>query len=141
MGQFLQASPEAGRAFYQQFHDKGTLVMLNLLKFRTKANYSNEPALDPSEEITGAQAYQRYLKGTLPILKKVGGRVIYFGKSHDFLIGPIDEKWDALLLVEYPSMTKFMELAQSEAYQKVAGHRTAALEDSRLLPSNEMKYE
>lgn len=34
-----------------------------------------------------------------------------------------------------------MEFAQNEDYLKYAGHRTAALEDSRLLPTSEVKNE
>jgi len=39
-----------------------------------------------------------------------------------------------VLLVEHPSVEKFLEFAKNENYLKTAGHRTAALEDSRLLP-------
>lgn len=40
-------------------------------------------------------------------------------------------------LVEHESVLKFMEFAQNEDYLKKAGHRTAASEDSRLLPTIE----
>jgi hypothetical protein len=62
---------------------------------------------------------------------------MYYGKSKNFLIGPDTEKWDAVQLVEHESVLKFMEFAQNEDYLKNAGHRTAALDDSRLLPSSE----
>jgi uncharacterized protein (DUF1330 family) len=79
------------------------------------------------------------MKNILPEFKNAGSRIIYFGKSIDFLIGPEPEKWDAVLIVEYESLMKFMELTQNEDYLKNAGHRNAALEDSRLLPSTEIK--
>ena len=50
------------------------------------------------------------------------------------MIGPEAEKWDAMLLVQHESAEKFIAFAQDESYLKIAGHRTAALEDSRLLP-------
>lgn len=54
--------------------------------------------------------------------------------SKHFLIGPSDELWDKVLLVEHESVARFMAFAQDEAYLKYAGHRTASLDDSRLLP-------
>ena len=134
---YIDASPEAGKAFYQNFHDKGKVVMLNLLKFRAIADYSDFEELNPSQEISGEEAYQLYLDSTLPEFEKAGSRIIYYGKSKSFLIGPGTEKWDVVLLVEHESVLKFMEFAKNEDYLKFAGHRTAALEDSRLLPSSE----
>ena len=139
MSKHIDASPEAGKEFYQNFHDKGKVVMLNLLKFRATADYTNLEELEPIKNISGEEAYQLYMDSTLPELEKAGSRIIYFGKSRNFLIGPDSEKWDAVLLVEHESVLKFMEFAQNPDYLKKAGHRTAALEDSRLLPTNEIK--
>ncbi|WP_298346310.1 DUF1330 domain-containing protein [uncultured Algibacter sp.] len=139
MQKYIDATPESGKKFYQDFHNKGKIVMLNLLKFREKADYKNLEQIQPDETISGEEAYKLYMKNTLPELKKAGSRIIYYGKSNDFLIGPESEKWDAILIVEHESVMKFMEFAQSEDYLKNAGHRTAGLEDSRLLPSTEIK--
>lgn len=97
--------------------------------------------LRPEQEISGEEAYQLYLDSTLPPLQEAGSEILYFGKGRDFLIGPETEKWDAILLVKHQSVKKFMEFAQNEDYLKHAGHRTAALEDSRLLPTTEVKNE
>lgn len=139
MEKHISANPESGKRFYKDFHDKGKIVMLNLLKFRQKADYTNLEDIKPDEEISGEQAYQLYMEHISPELQKADGRIIYFGKSKDFLIGPELEKWDAVLIVEYESVIRFMEFAQNKNYLKNAGHRTAALEDSRLLPSTEIK--
>ncbi|GAA0746625.1 DUF1330 domain-containing protein [Gaetbulibacter jejuensis] len=139
MSKYLDASLEAGKEFYKNFKDKGKVLMLNLLKFRVTADYSGIDKLKPNTEISGEEAYQLYIKSTLPELEKAGSRIVYFGRSLNFLIGPESEKWDAILLVEHESVLKFMEFAQNPDYLKNAGHRIAALEDSRLLPSNEIK--
>ncbi|WP_298516093.1 DUF1330 domain-containing protein [uncultured Kordia sp.] len=139
MSNYIDTTPEKGKDFYLNFHDKGKIVMLNLLKFRQKADYSNSEHIKPEEEITGEEAYQLYIKNTLPELEKSGGRIIYYGKSKSFLIGPESEKWDAILVVEHVSVEKFMAFAQNKEYLKTVGHRTAALEDSRLLPSTEIQ--
>ncbi|MBP0903793.1 DUF1330 domain-containing protein [Mariniflexile gromovii] len=139
MNKYIEANADAGKDFYKNFHDKGKIVMLNLLKFREIADYSNFKDLQPPTKISGEEAYQLYLGGILLELKKAGSRIIYFGKSQNFLIGPDSEKWDAVLLVEHESVLKFMEFAQQPAYLEKAGHRIAALEDSRLLPTTEIK--
>ena len=59
--------------------------------------------------------------------------------STNFLIGPNDEYWDAVLLVKQNSVNSFIAFESNEAYMKGISHRTAALEDSRLLPVTETK--
>ncbi|MEM6631243.1 MAG: DUF1330 domain-containing protein [Bacteroidota bacterium] len=130
----IHPKPEAGKAFFQQYQDKGKVVMLNLLKFREIADYSRSPELTPEKEISGKEAYDRYAQHVFPLLQKAGGKVLFYGNSGDFLIGPESEKWDTVILVEHESAVKFVAFSQDEAYLEIAGHRTAALADSRLLP-------
>ena len=138
MNKYINSNAELGKKFYQDFHDKGNIVLLNLLKFRESADYTNLDEIRPNKEISGEEAYHLYMEKTLPELEKAGSRIIYYGKSNHYLIGPNTEKWDAVLLVEHQSVLKFMEFAQNGDYLKNAGHRTAALEDSRLLPTSEI---
>lgn len=133
----LFPSEASNKEFYQRYHDKGSIVMLNMLRFRSVANYSKSKELDPGKPISGREAYRLYMAATAPILEKAGGELLYFGGSQDFLIGPTEEQWDAILLVKYPSADVFIRFAQSEDYLKTAGHRFAALEDSRLLPTSQ----
>ncbi len=55
-------------------------------------------------------------------------------KGGAFLIGPAGERWDRAMLVRQQSVEAFIAFASNEAYLAGMGHRTAALEDSRLLP-------
>ena len=130
---YLDVTEEAGRAFFTR-HLTGPVVMLNQLRFRAQADYSATPHLAPPEPIDGATAYRRYIEHTLPLLRKSGGDVIFFGKGGPFLVGPSHERWDAVLLVRQRSVADFMAFASDEEYLAGLGHRTAALEDSRLLP-------
>ena len=134
MKKHISVTQEAGRQFYQNYHGKGPVVMLNLLTFREKADYTGVDNLKPDKEISGKDAYKLYMKYTQPAIESVGSKLLFYGKSNQFLIGPTSESWDAVLLVEHPSVEKFLEFAKNENYLKTAGHRTAALEDSRLLP-------
>ena len=111
--------------------------MLNLLRFRATADYSSTPDLAPASPITGDAAYRVYMQHTLPHLEGSGGRILFYGRGGDFLIGPNGERWDAAMLVEQSSTAAFMAFAANAAYLAGIGHRTAALEDSRLLPLEE----
>lgn len=133
---YLTATQEAGKDFYFR-QIKGSVVMLNLLKYKQKADYTDSKELSPTNEISGEEAYRLYMDHTLPFLEKAGSEVIFYGKGGHFLIGPEAEKWDAVLLVKHKNTAAFMEFAQNQEYLKGTGHRTAALEDSRLLPIEE----
>ena len=130
---YLEPTQESGRAFVAR-GISGSVVMLNLLRFRETADYSATPHLAPHEPISGAAAYHLYIKHTLPYLQQSGGELIFLGKGGNFLIGPAGERWDAAMLVRQRSVSDFMAFAANPEYLEGIGHRVAALEDSRLLP-------
>jgi hypothetical protein len=130
---YLAPTQEAGRALFSR-HISGSVVMLNLLRFRATADYSAAPELAPTAPISGEAAYPIYMEHTLPHLENSGGKVIFYGKGRDFLIGPSGERWDAAMLVQQASVAAFLAFASNQGYLAGIGHRSAALEDSRLLP-------
>lgn len=130
---YLEVSQEAGAAFFQR-DIRGSVVMLNLLRFRDVADYSATPELAPETPISGRDAFQRYIDHTQPFLRETGGELLFLGEGGPFLIGPPDERWDLVMLVRQRSRQDFLAFAQNAAYLAGIGHRTAALEDSRLLP-------
>ncbi|SMG22789.1 DUF1330 domain-containing protein [Cedecea sp. NFIX57] len=130
---YLQPTPHAGRHFVMK-QISGEVYMLNLLRFREVADYSTTPELMPLSPISGAEAFQRYIQHTLPFLHKSGGDIIFLGAADSWLIGPQDERWDCAMLVRQSSAGAFLAFVDNEAYLQGIGHRTAALEDSRLLP-------
>ena len=112
----------------------GSVTMLNLLRLRAVADYSAHPELAPPAPISGAQAFDRYIRHTLPFLRASGGDLVFLGKGGAFLIGPEDERWDLVMLVRQNSVHSFLAFASHTEYLAGLGHRTAAIEDSRLLP-------
>lgn len=112
----------------------GAVVMLNLLRFREIADYSDFPDIAPPEPISGRQAYERYVDHTLPFLRAAGGRILYAGTGGDYLVGPPGQGWDMALLVEQSSVDSFMAFTSNTEYLAGIGHRIAALHDSRILP-------
>lgn len=130
---YLEPTMEAGRALMMR-GIKGPIVMLNLLRFREVADYSATPVLAPPAPISGAQAFQRYIDHTLPHLRASGGELKFLGAGGSWFIGPDAERWDMAMMVRQHSLEAFMAFAANQAYLAGMGHRTAAIEDSRLLP-------
>jgi len=102
------------------------VVMLNLLRFKEQAD-----GIDTG--VSGLEAYERYGRATGPFLEAVGGRVLQAVEGRQTVIGPEELEWDMVLLVEYPSPAKFLEMATNPDYLKIHEHREAALADSRLI--------
>lgn len=76
---YLEPTQESGAALVAR-QISGSIVMLNLLRFREVADYSATPELAPSAPISGAEAYQRYVEHTLPYLRASGGDIVFLGK-------------------------------------------------------------
>ncbi len=112
----------------------GPVTMLNLLRFRELADYSDHPQLAPAVAISGRAAFELYIEHTIPFLRETGGDLVYLGSGGDYLIGPVEEGWDMAMLVRQRSVEDFLAFASHEAYLAGIGHRTAALSDSRILP-------
>ena len=111
--------------------DGGPVVMLNLLRFKPQAD-------GVDQGVSGAEAYARYSAAAEPFLRGVGGRLLMAVQPQQSVIGPPDGEWDLVLLVEYPSRAKFLEMATNQDYLKVHAHRHAALEDSRLIACSKL---
>jgi hypothetical protein len=134
---YLDPTQASGHALLQRgVH--GEIIMLNLLRFRRVADYSDSPHLASEKPISGAEAYDRDVEHTMPYLIRSGGELLFSGEGGQFLIGPEHERWDRALLVRQSSVDSFMAFATDSAYLAGLGHRTAALEDSRLLPLIEL---
>ncbi|MBY0569526.1 MAG: DUF1330 domain-containing protein [Hyphomonadaceae bacterium] len=133
---YLEPTQESGRALFMR-GIAGPVVMLNLIRLRETADYSASPELAPPAPITGAEAFDRYIAHTMPYLKESGGELLLLGRGGAFFIGPTDERWDIAMVVRQSSIQSFIAFASHAEYLKVLGHRTAAIEDSRLLPLEE----
>lgn len=136
MATHVEPTQDAVAAFLRHGLE-GEVVMLNLLRFRDQADYSRSPELAPDQPISGRDAYHRYEATTLPLLQAAGGEVVFYADGGAPLIGPGDARWDLVLLVRYPSPEVFLSFTSDPDYLAGVGHRTAALEDSRLLPTVE----
>lgn len=133
MQTYLEPTQESGRAFFMR-GITGSVVMLNLLRYRAVTDYSASPHLAPATPTSGESAYSLYMDHTMPYLERAGGKLLFFGRGGTFLVGPDHERWDAVMLVQQSNTASFMAFASNAQYLEGLGHRTAALDDSRLLP-------
>lgn len=97
--------------------DGGPVVMLNLLRFAGDA---------------GRASYAEYAEKVGPFLDGVGAAVLYAGDASTALVAPDEHRWDALLVVRYPSRGAFLAMVGNPDYQVITELRTAGLEAAVL---------
>ena len=117
----VQAVPENVQAFLAGKDEP--VVMVNLLKFREKACYRDGRETD----LTGEQAYQLYAREMRELVEAAGGRFLFGGVVESLLLGEVEELWDLVGLVEYPTPRSLVQIASSPEFQEIETHREAGL--------------
>jgi uncharacterized protein (DUF1330 family) len=107
----------------------GPIAMVNLLKFRPKAQYRD----GRPEDLSGRAAYMRYGVAMGPIIEAAGGRFLFSGEVKSLVIGEGEELWDAVAIAEYPSRAEFHRIATSPEVQAIGVHREAGLAGQLLI--------
>lgn len=103
--------------------ENGPFVMVNLLKFKETAEYPD----GSDANLSGADAYARYGKAIQACLAAVDGKQIYAGRVTGLMIGEVEELWDMVALVEYPSLAAMQKMMSSPEYRAIEVHRKAGL--------------
>ena len=114
-------------ALFREMDRPGPVHMLNLIRLRPVAAYED------GTQATGAEAYAAYGRDSAPVLRDLGGRIVWAGQPELMLIGPADEAWDIAFIAEYPSVAAFVGMLRDPEYRKAVRHRKAAVADSRLI--------
>ena len=120
----IEATREQFKALAKDYPKGQPVVMINILKVRAESGVEGE---------TGLQTYQRYGKNVAPLLKKVGAKVLWTGQVNQTVIGNGTKQPDLVLLVEYPSIEKFIEMTTSSEYAAIAHDRILSLEYGGLM--------
>jgi len=108
----------------------GPIDMLNLLKFRERAEYEDGR---PSE-LSGREAYALYTAEMVPFVESQGGEIRYeFADAHLLMIGDGDLEWDSVAIMRYPSKQEFVQIATNPELAPFAIHRKAGLEQQLLV--------
>lgn len=103
--------------------DDHPIYMLNLLKYKDKAEYAD----GRDTELSGRDAYQIYGVGVLDRLAAVKGGIIFSGIVSRLMLGEVEELWDDVAIAMYPSRAAMLEMVSSPEYRKIAVHREAGL--------------
>ncbi len=114
--------PEQIAGFFGAPED-GPFVMVNLLKFKAKAEYED----GSDAHLTGAEAYGRYGDAVRVLVENLGGKIRYSGRVTGQLLGEVEDLWDAVALAEYPSLAAFQAMAMSPEMHAIEHHRKAGL--------------
>ena len=103
--------------------DDDPILMVNLLKFKDKAEYEDGRATN----LTGREAYEIYVTETREHLANVGAELILGGDVNGLLLGEVEELWDAFGVARYPSRKAMIAMARNPAYIESEKHRAAGL--------------
>ena len=99
------------------------ISMLNLLKFKDKAEYEDGRTTD----LTGREAYQIYALAVAKLVENTGGKVLFGAEVSRLMLGEVEELWDTVAIAQYPSRRKMLEMMISPEYAEISVHRTAGL--------------
>ena len=134
--QTTELDPQNIAAAAKVIPENTPIVMLNLLRYKQHATYGDRT------DFGSRSGRQAYLQSYVPAFNEIAARSestksirpIFLGAMLACLVGPTDELWDDVVLVEYPSFAAFRSIAESLEYKRdAAPHRKAALEDWRLI--------
>jgi len=78
--------------------------------------------ISPNKDTSGREAYQLYIDHTLPFLHESGGDIIFLSKGGSYLIGPPDENWNLVMLIQQKSLEEFKAFASNREYTAGSGH-------------------
>ena len=101
----------------------GPIFMVNLLKFKDKADYADGRDTD----LTGRQAYQLYGAGVAGLIQDYGGRIFFVADTTFLPLGQVEELWDEVAIAAYPDRASLVRMSQSQEWQDLAVHRAAGL--------------
>lgn len=126
---------EAVLAAASVISDASPIVMLNLLRYRERADYGDRTDAAPC---SGRDAYYgRYLPAFNQVAAAegvAGISIVYAGAVLAHVVAPADEQWDDVAIVHYPDFATFRRITESPHYAAdAAPHRHAALADWRLI--------
>ena len=101
----------------------GPIYMVNLLKFKEKAEYEDGRETD----LTGYEAYQLYAKEVGKLLTEFGGKGIFAGDVTFLALGQVEDLWDEVAIAMYPKRADLLQMSSSKKWQEISVHRTAGL--------------
>jgi uncharacterized protein (DUF1330 family) len=122
VNELLPSTPEQIQAMQEPGPD-GPIYMVNLLKFRDKAEYEDGRETD----LSGRAAYQLYGLGVMQLLPEYGGKLVFLGNVTGLQIGKVEELWDEVAIAMYPDRAALLAMSTSKEWRSLSVHRAAGL--------------
>jgi len=111
----------------------GPIVMLNLNRYRERAQYDGEVPGGLAGDVPGHEAYLRYGVVAVSVLARVGGKVLWQADAKLTAVGDETDRYDEVVAVWYPSFSAFVKLATDPEILAARAHRAAGLERAALI--------
>ncbi|MCE9650924.1 MAG: DUF1330 domain-containing protein [Parvibaculum sp.] len=121
---------EAQLAAFARADQTQPVAMLNLLKFRDKAEYTDGR---DAKGMSGQDAYGLYGLVAMQKIAEVGGRMFWAAPGPATFIGGENDDWDMVVIIRYPSRAAFLEMINKPDYREAIPHRDAGLLRTALL--------
>ena len=112
---------------------EGPVCMVNLLRYRDRAEYAD----GRDTELSGQEAYRLYANAMKKRVEAAGGRFIFTSTVVGLMLGDVEDLWDAVGIVEYPSARSLVEIASSPDFHEIEVHREAGLAGQLNITSSE----
>ena len=125
------------KGFFDNEDDGKPIYMVNLLKFRDKAEYKD----GRETSLTGREAYRLYAEVFEKYLINLGGEITFVSEVSRLTIGKVENLWDSIAIAKWPSKKIMGESMNPnephilEAYH----HRYAGLEGQLNIETKELK--
>lgn len=122
INEVMPTSPERIRQMMEP-GPEGPIFMVNLLKFKEKAEYEDGRETD----LSGRDAYMIYGRAVTDILPKFGGRGIFVADVTFLALGQVEELWDEVAIAMYPDRAALLKMSTSDEWREASVHRSAGL--------------
>jgi len=113
--------------------DDSPVVMLNLNRYRERADYAEAPRDGEAPDVSGREAYARYGAVAMSVLGRVGGQILWHSEARETVIGGGEDVYDEVIAVWYPNRAAFVALATHEEILPALADRTAGLERAAII--------
>jgi uncharacterized protein (DUF1330 family) len=113
------------KGFFENDHGK-PICMVNLLKFKEKADYPQDHEWH-GKEMSGAEAYALYGAEVTKVVEGLGGKMVFAGDVQRLMLGEVEELWDQVAIAQYPNRQAMVDMMMSKDYAAIAVHRDAGL--------------
>lgn len=111
------------------------IAALNFFKYNERADYQpDDPEFGTdAADVSGEEAFGRYLVEAGQKLAAVGGRVVLRSAVEQVMIGSDDLDFDLTAVMWFPSRAAFLQMMSDPSFQSSSRHRFAGLAKHNML--------